>query len=185
MSPKIPKIDSHSGLDFISSIQTSWLVEGSQPTDPLIFLVLQTLTFTAPALGTTHMAHPSQHLLRCVSCMLIYMIWTSLTKVLLRDINWWLINYELWCPRVPSLLIMGRLISEFSRSLPITLQHYSSTLPNLLISWLHKYCKLSRHLPETNLRVYSVMKHKQYEAREGPRLCCGCRENVVLFMIIA
>ena len=66
MSPKIPKIDSHSGLDFISSIQTSWLVEGSQPTDPLIFLVLQTLTFTAPALGTTHMAHPSQHLLRCV-----------------------------------------------------------------------------------------------------------------------
>ena len=66
MSPKIPKIDSHSGLDFISSIQTSWLVEGSQPTDPFIFLVLQTLTFTAPALGTTHMAHPSQHLLRCV-----------------------------------------------------------------------------------------------------------------------
>ena len=63
MSPKIPKIDSHSGLDFISSIQTSWLVEGSQPTDPLILLVLQTLTFTAPALGTTHMAHSSQHLL--------------------------------------------------------------------------------------------------------------------------
>jgi len=61
-----PKIYSHSWFDFISSIQTSWLVEGSQPTDPLILLVLQTLTFTAPVLGTTHMPHSSQHLLRCV-----------------------------------------------------------------------------------------------------------------------
>ena len=61
--PTISKIYSHSGFDLISSIQTSRWVEGTQPADPLILLILQPLTFRAPALNPTSVAHPGQHLL--------------------------------------------------------------------------------------------------------------------------
>ena len=42
-------------------------MERSQPADPFVLLILQPLTFRAPALHPTSVAHPGQHLLCCVN----------------------------------------------------------------------------------------------------------------------